>query len=131
MINTRAPDGANNIFRSAKISKTTSDFLPLSSANFFLILIFVPLNSNYKSIKSMSVILFREIFRLFGENVVSRDSCEKSDFHCSTGECLDFGKLCDGAPDCRDHSDEDVDRWVLQKSRALNSILKTCKLVNL
>ena len=78
----------------------------------------------WSSSTSRSVILFCEIFRLFGENVVSR--CEESDFQCLSGECLNFGKLCDGAPDCRDHSDEDVDRWVLQKSRALNSIFKTC-----
>jgi len=46
--------------------------------------------------------------------VVCRDveegSCEETEFHCSSGECVDIGKLCDGAPDCRDRSDENVSR---------------------
>ena len=66
-----------------------------------------------------SVILLREFFGLFGDNVVSREleegSCEESEFHCSSGECLDIGKLCNGSPDCRDRSDEDINRWIYQK----------------
>jgi hypothetical protein len=41
---------------------------------------------------------------------VEEGSCEEGEFHCSSGECVDIKKLCNGAPDCSDHSDEDVNR---------------------
>ena len=44
---------------------------------------------------------------------VEEGSCEETEFHCSSGECVDIGKLCDGAPDCRDRSDENVSRYIL------------------
>ena len=44
---------------------------------------------------------------------IEEGSCKETEFHCSSGECVDIGKLCDGAPDCRDRSDENVSRFVL------------------
>ena len=41
-------------------------------------------------------------------------SCEEGEFHCSSGECVEIKKLCNGAPDCSDHSDEDVNRFAIQ-----------------
>lgn len=29
-----------------------------------------------------------------------------SEFKCDNGECLPPGYVCDGVPDCQDHSDE-------------------------
>ena len=50
---------------------------------------------------------------------VEEGSCEETEFHCSSGECVDIGKLCDGAPDCRDRSDENVSRYFTQKYKTL------------
>jgi len=41
---------------------------------------------------------------------VEEGSCEEDEFHCSSGECVDIQKLCNGEPNCRDHSDEEVNR---------------------
>merc|ERR1719411_499611 len=41
---------------------------------------------------------------------VEEGSCEESEFHCSSGECIGIWKLCNGEPDCGDRSDEDVNR---------------------
>ena len=51
-------------------------------------------------------------------HVASRDAeegpCNESEFQCSSGECVDIKKLCNGAPDCRDRSDEDFNRFAIQ-----------------
>ena len=43
---------------------------------------------------------------------VEEGSCEEDEFHCSSGECIGIQKLCNGQPDCRDHSDEEANRWM-------------------
>ena len=50
-------------------------------------------------------------------HAASRDAgegpCNESEFQCSSGECVDIRKLCNGASDCKDRSDEDV-RFAIQ-----------------
>ena len=32
--------------------------------------------------------------------------CRQGQFECTSGECIDERRRCDGTPDCRDQSDE-------------------------
>ena len=54
------------------------------------------------------------IFHCVYREVVEEGSCEGGEFHCSSGECVEIKKLCNGAPDCSDHSDEDINRFANQ-----------------
>ena len=42
---------------------------------------------------------------------VEEGSCEEAEFHCTSGECLNIEKLCNGQPDCGDGSDENLNRF--------------------
>ena len=38
------------------------------------------------------------------------DDCNPTiEFRCLSGECIHENRLCDGVPDCRDRSDEDIE----------------------
>ena len=52
---------------------------------------------------------------------VEEGSCEEDEFHCSSGECVDIQKLCNGEPNCRDHSDEEVNRWMENSPKVFES----------
>lgn len=41
-----------------------------------------------------------------GVGVVTPSPCELGQFACVNGECVPVVALCDGRPDCADHSDE-------------------------
>ena len=49
---------------------------------------------------------------------VLEGDCESYEFQCTSGECIDINRLCDGTPQCRDGSDEDATRRCGQTTQA-------------